>query len=295
MNDLGICADTNAVYEGSQSSSAIRILPAPLLLPLRFVGADGVKPIDNINGYSAEIFREESFDPITKIRRGRVFTRRFQSPMKVDWHVQDPFRLDLPVVDWAHGRAQAIGLITYATDSLLHLRKPENVRHRPEVLLGWEEHCTRWQIVSVETPIRSGPVLTLKARFSLGDLPELIEDALPDAIRSELVTAWDHLDGTLNRLGPVEVIDHCRDLLSIVLAHLVNDPSRDLGKAIITYVANNKEDAHSSAARIVARLHSRGKPNERKDKGLRAPNDADAQLAIRSVGIILTDLGWAQS
>lgn len=295
MIDLGICPYSNAVYEGSQSSSGSRVFPAPLLLPLRFVGVEGVKSIDHNEGFAMEIFREESFDPVTKIRRGRVFTRRFQSPMKADWHVQDPLRLDLPTVEWAHGRAQTIGLITYVTDNLLDLRKPENVRHRPKVLLGWEDHCTLWQIVAIETPIRSGPFLTLKALYSLGDLPELIEDALPDPVRTALIEAWDKLDGTVNRLAPLEVIDRCRDFLSIVFGHLSGDTTRDLSVALNSYLLTKKgEDMHASAGRIVARLHSRGKPNEQKSKGVRAPTEADAQLALRSVGLILLDLDWAR-
>lgn len=98
----------------------------------------------------------------------------------------------------------------------------------------------------------------------------------------------------LNSLAAIDVIDRCWAFLSIVFGHLVNDLSQDLGKAIQIYVAKGKEDAHSSAAHIVARIHPRGKPNEQKHKNLRAPNDADAQLAVRSVGLILTDLGWAR-
>lgn len=294
MNDLGICPNTLAVYEGSPSSGT-RIFPAPLLLPLRFLGPDGLRSIDNVGGYSAEIFREESFDPITRIRRGRVFTRRSRTAYQEDWRVQDPWRTDLPSEKWAHGTALKINLLTWSTDNLLDLRKAENKHRLPKVVLGWEEHCTYWQIILIETPIRSGPMLTLKALHSLGDLPELLEEAIPESIRGQLIEHWDKLDATVNRFSAIEVIDRCRDLLSIVFGHLSGDQSRDLSNAVTTYLATKKgEDVHASAARIVARLHARGKPNEQTSKKLRPPNDADAQLALRCVGIILVDLGWAQ-
>jgi hypothetical protein len=294
MRELGICSNTNAVYEGSSTSCATRVVPNPLLLPIRFLSTDEPRPIDQNDGYSMEIFREESFDPVTKIRRGRVFSRRHQSCLKSIWHVQDHLRSDLPVVNWAHGVAQEIALVNYSADNLFDLRKPENIRHRPRVLLGWEEHCTIWQIVSVETPIHSGPFLTLKALYSLGDLPELVESAIPLLIRSRLVEEWDKLDGTLNRLAAVDVVDRCRAFLSIVFGHLCGDSTRDLSDAINLYAKNGKEDVHVSAGRIVAKLHSRGKPNEQHARDLRPPNDADAQLALRCVGIILLDLGWAR-
>lgn len=302
MNSIGICPHSHNVYEGSPAGNATRIFPAPLLIPIRFLGPDGLPAIDNHEGYSAEIFREEFFDPITKVRRGRVFTRRYQNSYQLDWRVQDPWRTDLPTERWAGGTAQKVNLLTWSTDNLQDLRKPENKRHRPKVVLGWEEHCTFWQIVSVETPIRSGPVLTLKALFSLGDLPELSEEAIPEPICAELLKRWDALDGTLNRFSAIEVIDRCRDLLAVVFGHLSGDETRDLSKSVGAYMAGKKaegperkgEDMLTWSAGIVARLHARGKPSEQKRLNLRPPTDSDAQLALRCVGFILLDLGWAQ-
>lgn len=295
MNALGICSYTNIVYEGPTASHGLRVTPRPLLLPLRFLGADGVRGIDNVDQFAPEIFREESFDPVSKVRRGRIYSRRLQTAAQSLWRVQDPLRSDLPVVHWGHGQAQEITLINYTAEPLLELRKPENRRHPPKVLLGWEEHATLWQIVAIEAPVGGGPMLTLKALYSLGDLPELVESGIPERIRKRVVEQWDKLDGTVNRLGAVEVIDRCRDFLSVVFGELSGEPHRDLSDAVNRYVSGRKgEDVHSSAGRIVARLHSRGKPNEQEGKGLRPPTDGDAQLAVRCVGIILIDLGWAR-
>jgi hypothetical protein len=217
-------------------STKARLPAAPAFFPplccstLRFLGPDGLRSIDNVGGYFAEIFREESFDPITRIRRGRVFTRRSRTAYQEDWRVQDPWRTDLPSEKWARGTALKIKLLTWSTDNLLDLRKAENKHRLPKVVLGWDEHCTYWQIVLIETPIRSGPMLTLKALHSLGDLPELLEEAIPDSIRGQLIEHWDKLDATVNRFSAIEVIDRCRDLLSIVFGHLSGDQSRDLSR-----------------------------------------------------------------
>jgi hypothetical protein len=45
--------------------------------------------------------------------------------------------------------------------------------------------------------------------------------------------------------------------------------------------------------RFIARLHSRGKDNEMRSKGLRAPVDEDAEFALEALGFVLRELEWA--
>jgi hypothetical protein len=54
------------------------------------------------------------------------------------------------------------------------------------------------------------------------------------------------------------------------------------------------EDIRSWCGRIVARLHSRGKPNEQACKGLRALSDDDADLAVDCLKTVLVEFGWAR-
>jgi restriction system protein len=49
-----------------------------------------------------------------------------------------------------------------------------------------------------------------------------------------------------------------------------------------------------TVGRIVARLHSRGKPNEQADKNLRPPTDTDAELALQCTKTVLIEFGWAR-
>jgi hypothetical protein len=60
MNSLGLCPHTLAVYEGDPHSSATRVFPAPLLLPWRLIGPDGLKPIDNVGGSWVALGRDET-------------------------------------------------------------------------------------------------------------------------------------------------------------------------------------------------------------------------------------------
>ena len=73
---------------------------------------------------------------------------------------------------------------------------------------------------------------------------------------------------------------------------------KDLGEAIKAYVRlqpKNQDNLISWSDRIVARLHSRGKPNEQHKMGLNESTEEDAQLALRCLWLVLVEIGWALS
>jgi hypothetical protein len=106
------------------------------------------------------------------------------------------------------------------------------------------------------------------------------------------------VENSSNRLGPTDVVDRCRDALSVVFGHLGGDRKKDLANAIKAYENKNgkrEEDLVSWSGRIVARLHSRGKPNEQHNKGLRDLTEEDAQLTLRCLWLVLIELNWAKN
>jgi hypothetical protein len=195
--------------------------------------------------------------------------------------------------------AQEAELQTYERDYLSDLRKL-NVARFPAVALGSEPYISFWKIVSIEQNAFGTPVLSLRAKYSLGDLPELIADKVPSEIVQPISEALDKVESSVNRLSPVEVIDRCRDALSIVFAFQADNRGMDLVSSIDAYLrAVNKdssvrEDLRSWCGRIVARLHSRGKPNEQAGKGLRVPSEDDAELAVDCLKTVLIEFGWAR-
>lgn len=74
------------------------------------------------------------------------------------------------------------------------------------------------------------------------------------------------------------------------------DPGKDLMDAINTLVPPEarKEDLQYNAGRIVARLHSRAKPNEQAAKGLREPSEEDAHPAVKCLWFVLVERGWSE-
>jgi len=166
----------------------------------------------------------------------------------------------------------------------------------PKVILGCEPFISFWKIVSIEADHTGGPVLTIKSLYSLGSLPKLIEAEIPQEVLPRLHNALNHLEDTIHRGAAVDVIDACRDALSIIFSAKSEQPTMDLSNAIRAYIAgdtkNREVNVASSAGRIVARLHARRKPCEQNRLELRAPVDDDASLAVRCLGVVLLDFGW---
>lgn len=291
MNYLGISQDTGDVYEGSRSHG-VRA-DVPFLLPYKFVGKDFDESDagDDLYPTGSHIFREDFFDPITRIKRGRFY----HVEGEVDWYLQDNKRSDLERVKCRGGYAQRDQLITYQRSSLVELRESASY---PDVILGREPFISIWKIISIETSVTGTPIVTLKSHRSFGETPKLIATQVPDCVVPALKTAIEKLENSINRLGPTDVVDRSRDVLSVVFGELCSNREKDLGKAISAYVNlqdKQRDNLISWGAHIVNRLHPRGKPNEQFRHGFREPSEEDAQLAVRCVWIVLVELGWGIS
>ena len=131
MRELGICQQTGRVYEGS-SGSGIPVEGRSNLFPITFHELNIDAPTHSVDGFAPLLFREDSFDPITKIRRGRVVKLSIETQPKV-WRVHDPSRKDLKLVSWGGGAAQETELITYQRSPLNELR---GLSKFPNVTIG---------------------------------------------------------------------------------------------------------------------------------------------------------------
>jgi hypothetical protein len=297
MEYLGFERRTGSVYE-SHPDHGYRVLPPPHLLPIRFLTDGNIPPINSYwEGLAPLIFREDSFDPVTKLKRGRAF--KLQGYQPAHWHVCDPHRPNLEVEQWGHGAAQKISLSGFERDCLPNLRGVSS-HSLPTVILGGEPHITFWRIVNIECNLVGTPVLSLRAKHSLGDTPELIEGTTPPEVFAPLAEALEKVEASVNRLSPIDVIDRCRDALAIAFSYKAGDMTKDFVASINGYLAANseakdtKDDLCSWCGRIVARLHPRGKHNERIHKKLRAPADNDADLALNCLKTVLIEFGWAR-
>ena len=301
MKTLGI--DPNSgflVYEGS-SFWGYPIWPAPTLVAVTIVdeSSDHLVPGANQNDIARMdfVFIDEGYDPTSRVRKGRLF-KRFGPLHPTEWHVSPH-----PAIPDERKMMSTDGVLmkllgSYCEFSLTTYLKQQGI-HRPLFLLGNEREHTIWALVDVEATVSGEPLVYLKSRKVFGALPQLNTDAIPDDYLDRVQEKLDTLAEDLYRAGPESVIDRCREAatatLSAYLQHnCVTQPGKDLGALANTYEkANPQNQIITGQARTIARLHSRGKNAEQEKRGVRPPTEADAELAVQAVAIILRELGWA--
>lgn len=293
MNELAVCNTSGRFYEGNQHSG-LPITGRLRVFPISFVGSEESAGC-TFNSSPKFIFREDSFDPITKVRRGRVYVLGDIQP--VTWRIQDQDRKDLLSEPWGNrGFAQRLEQTTIYRPKTVSVFR--NNGKYPVAQIGGDTASSFWNILLVEKQFDGVELVTLKATKSFGVIPELLERNIPQMALMSLKDVLDKIDISAGRLSAVDTVDRCRDALSIVFGALAENMKLDLGKGVNAYRAkelgNNGNNLITNAADVVRRLHSRGKPSEKEAYSTRALTDEDADLALNSLWFVLVELGWAR-
>lgn len=289
MEYLGYNRRKNAAYEG-EPSNGYRVMPPPQIFPIRFTTEGSIPEIVRVHDELPQLlFREDDFDPVTKIRRGRVFKASEEIQPKI-WHVTDSLYSQRSL-----SGVTVHELSTYIRSTLPDIKNPSQTT----VILGQDNHFTFWKIISIECNLVGTPVLLIKATQTYNELPTIKPNTLDSPTEEDLKNSIEKVESSINRQSPTEVIDRCRDALSIAFGHKIGDRSKDLSEGIKSYLSQphnpktKSDDLCSHCGRIVARLHSRGKPNEQQARGLPSLTEQDASLAISCLKIALRELGYA--
>lgn len=287
MECLGISENDGTIYEG-RLGVGFRTSIQPLLVPIKFPAFE-LTTWTSTESQPSTIFREDFFDPITRIRRGRVFTLR---EFKNDWLVHDPLKPHSHTNNNHHQEKVAL----YQRACMGQLKVAPLKAEDRVAIIGHEPFVSFWKIITIESSVPGTPILTLKSYRSLGDLPEIDNRRVPKPIKSKLEELMEGVANSNHRAGAIDVVDRSRAALSLILGHLAGDRTADLGKSITTIRGSAKPlPLVCSTADIVARLHSRGKPNEEYKHGTRPVSEEDAQLAIGCLGLVLKEVGWTKS
>ncbi|MBO0732961.1 MAG: hypothetical protein J2P49_01295 [Methylocapsa sp.] len=156
-----------------------------------------------------------------------------------------------------------------------------------------------WRILGSEKIITGEYLVTLKARHTLGVLPELNSNIVPKRGREKAIETFEKLVDSAYRETPGSIVDRARDAAQWCLGTWADGTNelllhKDLGDLIasIDKRVNDKPTIILSASRIVARLHARGKPNEQEKRSLRPLMEADAEFALAALGLLLREFGW---
>jgi hypothetical protein len=285
-------------YEG-QVGYGRAIWPAPVLSVATVIAQpEDIKNISESNKLATNhVFREDSFDPVTRIRRGRMYEWAQGYSQPHSWNVQPhPAYSDEFTRGTHRGGALRKSLFTWqAWPAFQKLGGPLS---RPLIALGSRDAYTLWRVVDIERIVTNEDLLTLRARGALGVLPELNELAIPEDGRAKVIDTIAKLaDGAYRAGSPESVVDLARAAtqwsLSVWLANKRGDPKikmADLGELVKML----ESDRTKSVAQILARLHSRAKPNEQERYESRPLSEEDAEFALASVAMLLRELGWAR-
>ncbi|MHB8392505.1 MAG: hypothetical protein ACYDBH_23470 [Acidobacteriaceae bacterium] len=271
----------DAFYEGTDRIQRM-IRPTPVISP---VSCDFITVTNEV------IFREDSFDPVTRIRRGRLYIDGRSVHQSDRVYVND-----LNTYNWGN---------LHPERSYDPWKPDTNSQHvnGHTVQIGADGFETKWRIVGVEKISIGHILLTLRANSLLGVIPELA-DAIADKDGNHVgaksvQAALDSLVNAFHRQQATPTVDVARETAKVILtAWIGQDAQRgDLGD-VIKKIPNSK-CLTNWAASIVNRLHPRGKSAEQERQAaegvaLRPVAWEDAEVSVHLVGMLLREIGWAQ-
>jgi hypothetical protein len=310
---LGIDENTSLSYEGSASLYGHAIWPSPFLSAACHIGqlSEWQRKNEVINLASAEwLFREDFFHPVTRVRRGRLY-QRSTSTNPAQWQIQrhpvftSQSRLIAPIIGM-HGPdargyepARLLTFISWTASERV-LQSLSNA----VLILGSGARAAAHSILDIERLATGEELLTIRARASIGVLPELMTSLVPAEHATLVFHQYEKAASAAFRESADSVIDRCREAATAALNAEKSrlDPDglgKDLDKLATFFASeefgkNGGRAVLSNAARIIARLHARAKSVERLNRGSLPVSEGDAECALALLGIIYRELGWVR-
>ncbi|MHB8345985.1 MAG: hypothetical protein ACYDHM_02180 [Acidiferrobacterales bacterium] len=293
QKQLGIATDGGGIHERSAWNQWYELWPTPTVSVAVFLeaGQGPPGPMPDVSNMDAKrVFREDSFDATTRIRRGRFYeSNGTMQGERVLPHLVHP------------GAAPGLPQVP--------LRHFTSIPQKPSaklVAIGAEDSL--WRILDAERISTGEWLVTLKARGALGILPEWDAEAIPELGRKQVVAALDRMVDVAHRETPGSIVDAARGVAQLLMgtyaAGLETDAAeqqrlleKDLGKIVRHFETHStlKDNVVvTSIGKILTRLHPRNKPNEQQRHDLRPITEEDGVFAINAIGLLLNEFGWTR-
>lgn len=298
---IGICKNTGLVYEGMNAPN-VPSIPTPSITQARLIESD-LDWSDLPQGLSNDpmrwVFREDSFDPVARMRRGRLYEPYGgQSQPGTQSVAPHPYEDPMSRSVGAHGQVVKTLYSFWACQTLLN--KP-NQGQGMTLALGSTRASSAWRIVQAEALANGSVMLTLKSLSAYAILPAFDTQKVAEAYLPAINQAIEKVLDSAFRESPVSVVDQCRAALTVLLSRWLAQNSEgdeaafglDLGE-LAKKLDERKLHCVAKAAQIIANLHARGKPNVQHAKGARPPEIGDDELAIESIGFVMREFGWTK-
>ncbi|MBB6521036.1 hypothetical protein [Pseudoteredinibacter isoporae] len=273
---IGIYRQTGQVFEGDTYHG--REVNSPIISPCKLVTSREELKVGPNTSHDTEgyVFREDFYDPKSRIRRGRIYSA---------WNSQ-PHR-------WIGLNGESPKeLITYAKSSVwaqYHQQGQKEVY----ALLGDERRFGVWRLVDIEVMATGEELLTLKALSVYGLLPELLEAEIPEEQLSLIKRKLSIVVDDMYTASAESVVDCCREAATAVLGSYLCLPGSDLG-SLCKQLGEQKKYIAKDLSNTINLFHTRRKTSGERGRGTRRITDEDAHLAVSALGVVLVELGWGR-
>lgn len=300
---LGIDNQSGLVYEGL-GGPELPVVPTPNVTQATIIETPqdwNRLPSGLTQNPLGWIFREDSFDAVTRTRRGRLyFSPDGQGQPGSQRVAPHPYEDPMGRSVGQGGKTTKSLFIYMACTPLLSMA---NQGMGSTLALGSPRAASAWRIIQTEVLANGCILVTLKALTAFGIVPEIDTSKINHEFKLSVTQAMNRVLDSAFRETPISVIDHCRNAMTVLLSRWLVQQGHDrsiladdLGK-IANVVAKEPYDISCASwlAQVVARLHVRGKGNEQHARSLRIPLEEDAEVAIQALGFVIRGIDWALS
>jgi hypothetical protein len=298
---LGIEQDRSLIYEGL-GAPELPAIPRPVITQAKLIKSDSDwddLPVGLAQSPFTPVFREDSFDAMTRTRRGRLYQP--EDGQQPSWRPVAPHPLEDPMMR-AVGAGGRVTKTLYTYRPYTELLAMPNHGQGALIVLGGKQAASAWRIVQSEILVSSDVMVTLKALSAFGIVPEIDIGKVQGDQQVSVTQALSRVLESAFRETPISVVDHCRNAATVIVSRwLVQNGapaavlSQDLGQ-LTREIGGSPHDklCVQRLCEVIARLHVRGKANEQVARSLRIPVDEDAELALQALGFIVREFGWAK-
>ena len=295
---LGIEQSTGLIYEGTGSPD-IPVIPMPSVVHAKIIQrSEDWKSLPSPSEVFGLVFREDSFDSVSRTRRGRLYQKKDGAQPEQHTVSAHPYdRGLLPGFD----KATRKNMFVYM--SCIDILHKPNQGQGLKLALGSSHGASAWRIVQTEAIYSGAVMVTLKALSVYGILPELDTEKIEERSRPVVMQALAKVLDSAFKESPGSVVDNCRDAMqTIISSWLAQNGSTDvvIGNELAKVAALIEATPHEkicvgNLGKVCAKLHSRNKSNAQRQKGYRPILEEDAELALQALGFTIRDLGWSKN
>lgn len=302
MSRLGIDRSTGLIYEG-RGDPTYPAWPTPVVSQVTLI--DTPKDFEKLP-HSLDrdpfswMFREDSFDPVSRVRRGRLFQKfgnQGWEATRVEAHPATAS--DARAIDAGGKVSKDLSVFIECTDLLSKANKGEGM----QLAIGVSGAHSLWRIVQTERIVSLDIMVTLRAESAYSILPEIEENKIhPESLELVRSAILRVLNAGYREL-PTSVVDQCRNAATVIISRWMQQETnsrkpveKDLGAwiaAVQKHFIERPKTALCSALDIINKLHPRGKDNELVKMDLRPVNEGDAEFAVHAIGFVIREIGWA--